>query len=61
MFAGNRRAVRTFVVACGTFSRTSRAVAETSVCVHHRIVRRKQIYDFVHVVEVSDATRDRLQ
>ena len=76
MLAGNRRAVRTFVVAFGTSSRTSRAVAETSVCIHHcpssrfaldgrvelpRIIRRKQICDLVHVVEVSDSARHCLQ
>ena len=64
--------VRAFVVAFGTLSRPSRAVAETSICVHHcpssglaldgrvelpRIIRRKQICDFVHVVEVSDSAR----
>ena len=76
MLEGNRRAVRTFVVAFGTLSRPSRAVAESSVRVHHcpsssfaldgrielsRIIRRKQICDFVHVVAVYDAARDRLQ
>ena len=76
MLAGNRRAVRTFVVAFGTLSRPSRAVAESSVRVHHcpsssfaldgrvelsRVIRRKQICDFVHVVEVSDSARHRLQ
>ena len=76
MLAGNRRAVRTFVIAFGTLSRPSRAVAESSVCVHHclsssfalddrvelsKIIRRKQICDFVHVVEVSDSARHRLQ
>ena len=69
MFARNRRAVRTFVVAFGTLSRTSRAVAETSICVHHRpaggfafngrvelswIVWRKQICDFVAVTVFRD-------
>ena len=74
--AGNRRAVRTFVVAFDTPSRPSRAVAESSVCVHHcppssfaldgraelpRIIRRKQICDFMHVVEVFNSARHRLQ
>ena len=72
MLAGHRRAVRAFVVAFGTLSRPSRAVAETSVRVHHcpcsslaldgrvelpRIIRRKHICDLVHVVEVSDSAR----
>ena len=65
-----------FVITFGTLSRSSSAVVETGVCVHHRptgglafngrvqfswIVRRKQIRDFVHIVEVSDSARDRLQ
>ena len=75
MFAGDRRAVRTFVVTFGTLSRSSRAVVETGVCVHHRptggfafnsrvqfscIIRREQNCDFVHIVEDSDFARDRL-
>ena len=35
VFTGDRRAVRTFVITFGTLSRSNRAVAETSVCVHH--------------------------
>ena len=73
VFTRNRCAVCAFVVTCGTLSRSSRAVVETGVCVQYRpsgglafdgrvqfswIVRRKQI---VHVVEVSDFARDRLQ
>ena len=65
-----------FVVTFGTLSRSSRAVVETGVCVHHRqtgglafdgrvqfswIIRREQICDFVHTVEVSDSARDHLQ
>ena len=76
MLAGNRRAVRTFVVTFGTLSRPSRAVAESSVRFHHCpsssfalhgrvelfwVIRRKQICDFVHIDEVSDSTRHCLQ
>ena len=61
-----------FVVAFGTLSRPSRAVAETSIRVHHcpssslaldgrvelpTFIWRKQIFDLVHVVEVSDSAR----
>ena len=64
------------MVTFGTLSHSSRAVVETGVCVRHRpigglsfnggvqfswIIRRKQIFNFVHIVEVSDSARDRLQ
>ena len=75
VFAGNLRTVSTFVVAFGTLSRPSRAVVETSVRIHHRpaggiafngrvelrwVIRREQICDFVHVVEVNAVFRDRI-
>ena len=64
------------MVTFGALSRPGRAFVETGVCVHHRpsgglafdgrvqfswIIRRKQICDFVHIVEVPDSARDRLQ
>ena len=76
MFTWDRCAVRTCAITFGTLSRSSRAVAETRVCVHHRpagsfasngrvqlswIAWRKQVCDFVYVVGVSDTIRDRLQ
>ena len=72
MFTRNRCAVCAFVVTFGTLSRPRRALIETGVLrpslpifdgrvQFSWIVRRKQICDFAHVVEVSDSTLDRRQ